>query len=222
MLSAELWSEVLCQGPVRRFRERGVMLRQGDQGTHLLALTEGLAKVVSRDRDGVVTLLAFRGAGDLLGDVAVFEGSTRIADVVALSPCSAVVLEATRFKAFVEERGLVVDLMRQAMARLRESDLLRTELLTLPLVVRLARTLVRLVELAGSVPGRPGASSTAALQTLRLTGLTQVELAQAIGVTRNAVASGLGRLRAAGAVETARREIVIRDLETLRLWAKTG
>ena len=200
------------------------MLRQGDPGTHLLALTQGLAKVVSRDSDGVATLLAFRGPGDLLGEVAVFDGGTRIADVVALSPCSAVVLEAARFRVFVEQRGLVMALMRQSMARLKESDLLRAELLTLPLVVRLARTLVRLVELAGTVPGRQCAPTTVSLRTapLRLTGLTQVELAQAIGVTRNAVGSGLKQLRASGAVETARREIVIRDLAKLRAWAKTG
>lgn len=200
------------------------MLRQGDPGTHLLALTQGIAKVVSWDREGVATLLAFRGPGELLGEVAVFDGSTRIADVIALSPCSAVVLEAARFRLFVEQRGLVMDLMRQAMARLRESDLLRAELLTLPLVVRLARTLVRLVELADAAPGRHAVPLTASQRTapLRLTGLTQVELAQAIGVTRNAVGSGLGHLRRSGAVETARREIVIKDLETLRFWAKTG
>jgi len=57
---------------------------------------------------------------------------------------------------------------------------------------------------------------------LRLTGLTQEELAQSIGVTRNAVGGGLRQLRASGAVETARREIVIKDLETLLLWAKSG
>lgn len=224
MLSAELWSEMVRQGTQRRFRARSVMLRQGDPGTHLLALTQGLAKVVSRDRDGGVTLLAFRGPGDLLGEVAVFDSSTRIADVIALSPCSAVVLDAARFRTFIEERGLVMELMRQAMARLRESDLLRAELLTLPLVVRLARTLVRLIELAGSAPGRPGVPVVVSLGAAprRLAGLTQVELAQAIGVTRNAVAGGLGQLRASGAVETARREIVIRDLETLRLWAKTA
>ncbi|SHL22986.1 Crp/Fnr family transcriptional regulator [Actinacidiphila paucisporea] len=224
MLSADLWSEILAQGSERRFRAGSVMLRQGDTGTHLLALTGGLAKVVSRDRDGTATLLAFRGPGDLLGEVAVFDGGTRIADVIALSPCSAVILEAARFRAFVEQRRLVMDLMRQAMARLRESDLLRSELLTLPLVVRLARTLVRLVDLADPNGGTHSAAVPLSMATapLRLTGLTQEELAQSIGVTRNAVSSGLRQLRVSGAVETARREIMIKDLETLLLWAKGG
>ncbi|MFF7192770.1 Crp/Fnr family transcriptional regulator [Streptomyces sp. NPDC088197] len=224
MLPAEPWRDVMSQGTTRRFRPRSVMLRQGDPGTHLLALTTGIAKVVSRDHQGVTTLLAFRGPGDLLGEVSVFDGRTRIADVIALSPCTAVVLEAERFRAYVERHGLVIDLMRQAMHRLRESDLLRAELLTLPLVTRLARTLVRLVELAGSGHGRPISVPATAQPDLpvRLTGLTQEELAQSIGVTRNAVGVALRTLRDAGAVETARRSIVIKDLDGLRTWADTA
>ncbi|WP_443076145.1 Crp/Fnr family transcriptional regulator [Streptomyces sp. NBC_01716] len=210
MLSDDAWRELLGQGTVRTFRERSVMLRQGSAGTHLLALTDGLAKVVSREPGGVMTWLAFRGPGDLLGEVSVFNGTPRTAEVVSLTPCTAVVLEAERFRQFVERRGLVMDLMRQALSRLRESDAHRSELLTLPLVVRLARALLRLVELTA-----PGTES----DVVRLTGLSQEEIAQAIGVTRNAAITGLQRLRESGAVETARRTIVVRDMKVLRAWA---
>ncbi|MGK5496523.1 Crp/Fnr family transcriptional regulator [Streptomyces sp. URMC 125] len=210
MLSEEAWRELRAQGPSRRFRERDVMLRQGSPGTYLLALTDGIAKVICRETGGAVTWLAFRGPGDLLGEVSVFHGTARTAEVVALTPCTAVVLDARRFRRFVEERGLVMDLMRQALTRLRESDTHRTELLTLPLTTRLARALLRLAELSGC-----GADSG----PVRLNGLAQEEVAQAIGVTRNAVITGLQRLREAGVVETARKVIVIKDVGTLRRWA---
>lgn len=213
MLSDETWRELRGQGATRTFRERSVMLRQGSAGTHLLALTDGLAKVVCREPTGAVTWLAFRGPGDLLGEVSVFHGTTRTAEVVALTRCTAVVLEAERFRRFIEQRGLIMDLMRQALSRLRESDAHRTELLTLPLVTRLARALLRLVELTA-----PGCES----EGVRLTGLSQEEIAQATGVTRNAVITGLQRLRESGAVETARRTIIIRDMKTLRDWAVPG
>ncbi len=186
------------------------MLRQGGAGTHVLALVDGLAKVLCHERDGSVTWLAFRGPGDLLGEVSVFNGTARTADVVALSPCTATVIEAERFRRFVDRRGLAMALMQQAQARQRESDLYRSELLTLPLVVRLARSLLRLSELAA-----PDGSSP----TLSLTGLTQEEIAQVIGVTRNSAGSGLRLLREAGALETARRVVVIKNLGTLRRWA---
>lgn len=209
MLSEQVWRELRAQGHPRRFRERGVMLRQGAPGTHLLALTGGIAKVLSREPNGVTTWLAFRGPGDLLGEVSVFHGTARMAEVVALTPCTAVVLDAQRFLRFVEERDLIMDLMCQALSRLRESDAHRAELRTLPLTARLARTLLRLAELSGS------ASDAGAV---RLPGLTQEELAQAVGVTRNAAVTGLQRLREAGAVETARKVIVIRNVHALRRW----
>jgi len=186
------------------------MLRQGDTGTHLLALTEGLAKVVCRDASGTSAWLAFRGPGDLLGEVSVFNGTTRSADVIALNACTTVVLEARRFRRYVEDNGLTLELMRQTLARLHESDRHRTELFTLPLVVRLSRALLRLAELC---------HPKEELITVRLIGLTQEEIAQAVGVTRSAVITGLQQLREAGALETARRVIVIRDVKALRYWA---
>lgn len=211
-LSLGVWQELCNLGLERRFRAGSRMLQQGDSGTHLLALTEGLVKVIRREESGETTLLAFRGAGDLLGEVAVFDNQARIADVVALRPCKAVILEARRFRAFVERRGLVMELMQQTLARLRESDLRHAELMTLPLCARLARSLVRLADLT--------APSPLGLEPLQLTGLTQEELAQAIGVSRNAVVGGLQQLREARAIETARRTITIRDMEALRHWAK--
>jgi CRP-like cAMP-binding protein len=228
-LPRELWRQLCGLGTERRFRAGSRMLRQGDMGTHALALVEGLVKVVRHGRDGEVTLLAFRGPGDLLGEVAVFDGGPRIADVVALRPCRAMVLEASGFRALVERQGMVSELMLQTLARLRESNLRQAELLTLPLVTRLARALVRLADLtAPAAPrtrtrtGTGTGTGTGAEGTLRLTGLTQEELALAIGVTRNSVVGALQRLREAGAVETARRSVTIRDMEALRLLAKAG
>jgi CRP-like cAMP-binding protein len=220
-LPRELWRQLCGLGTERRFRAGSRMLRQGDMGTHALALVEGLVKVVRHGRDGEVTLLAFRGPGDLLGEVAVFDGGPRIADVVALRPCRAMVLEASGFRALVERQGMVSELMLQTLARLRESNLRQAELLTLPLVTRLARALVRLADLTAPAAPRTR-TGTGTEGTLRLTGLTQEELALAIGVTRNSVVGALQRLREAGAVETARRSVTIRDMEALRLLAKAG
>lgn len=90
-LPREIWAELRGLGRERRFRAGGLMLRQGEPGTHVLALTEGLVKVVRSQEDGEATHLAFRGPGDLLGEVAVFvDEGERTADVIALRPCRAV------------------------------------------------------------------------------------------------------------------------------------
>ncbi|WP_255308121.1 Crp/Fnr family transcriptional regulator [Streptomyces marincola] len=202
MLSGQTWDMLVRQGAERRYAAGAVMLRQGAPGTHLLALTNGLAKIVQYRPDGTGLWLAFRGPRELLGEVSVLSrrNEPRGADVVAVTECVTRVLDAARFRRFVDEHRLGADLLQQAMDRTRESDEHRAELVTLTIGARLARTLLRLSALAGSP---------------HLTGLTQEELAQAIGGSRNGVADELQRLRAAGAVATARKVISILDPDAL-------
>ncbi len=206
LLSEQAWDAIVRQGNARTFRAGRVMLRQGEPGTHLLALTAGLAKIVQHRPDGASLWLAFRGPGELLGEASVMSRrqESRSADVVAVTRCVTRVLDADRFRRFVEERALGAELLQQAMDRTRESDEHRAELVTLPVRARLARTLLRLSALAGSP---------------QLVGLTQEELAQAIGGSRNGVAEELQRLRSAGAVATARKVISITDARTLHTLA---
>ena len=58
----------------------------------------------------------------------------------------------------------------------------------------------------------------AARRTVHLA-LTQAELAAAAGLARETVNRVLGRLEAAGFVETGRGEVLVYDLEGLRDWA---
>ncbi|GAB2887784.1 Crp/Fnr family transcriptional regulator [Streptomyces mayteni] len=206
MLSEQMWESIIRHGVERRFDAGEVMLHQGTTGTHLLALTAGLAKVVQLRPDGTKLWLAFRGPGELLGEVSVLSTrqETRGADVIAVTRCVTRLLNATWFRPFVQTHGLGPDLLQQAMDRTRESDEYRAELVTLSVRARLARTLLRLSELAGST---------------RLVGLTQEELAQAVGGSRNGVAEGLQGLRAVGAVATGRKVISIIDRTTLKSWA---
>ncbi|WP_258534439.1 Crp/Fnr family transcriptional regulator [Streptomyces sp. PT12] len=209
MLSPRAWEVIARQGEKRSFAAGAPMLRQGTPGSYLLALTFGLAKVVQHRSDGIPLWLAFRGPGELLGEVSVLSKrqEPRSADVIAVTRCETRVLDAARFRRFVAEHGLGDDLLQQAMDRTRESDEYRAELITLSMTVRLARTLLRLSALARS---------------RQLTGLTQEELAQAVGGSRNGVAEGLQRLRNARAVETARKVITIVDIDTLRELAGYG
>ena len=206
MLPQGVWEDIIRLGRPRRYAAGAVMLRQGTEGTHLLACITGVAKVIQHRPDGTDLWLAFRGPGELLGEVSVLStrGERRSADVIAVTACLTHVLDAAGFRRFVAERDLGAALLQQAMDRTRESDEYRAELVTLSVGERLARTLLRLSVLAGS---------------RKLTGLTQEELAQAVGSSRNGVIEGLQRLRAAGAVETARRVIGITDVRVLRRWA---
>ena len=182
----------MCQlAPANLRAPRDVLLRQGDPATHVLVLAAGTVLITRQGLRGQPTLLAVRGEGELLGDLALLEGGTRSATVIAMEPCRLHIVPALEFTRFVAEHQLVATLLRHTISRLREAEQIRVELATADVSIRLAATLVRLAALASAEPGDGF--------DIRL---TQSELAQLIGASRNAVVIRLARWRAQGWVTT--------------------
>lgn len=152
----EVWADLLERSFERRHPAGTVLLRQGEPGTHVLAVVTGVAKVIRRERSGDLSLLAFRGPGELLGEVAVLDDGVRSANVESISPCVVGVLGKADFLSFVGDRGLFPTLVRYALTRLRESDEARGGG---DIRVRLAAALVYLIDISAqpSIPLGAGA-----------------------------------------------------------------
>ncbi|WP_457030849.1 Crp/Fnr family transcriptional regulator [Kitasatospora sp. P5_F3] len=200
LMGEPVWQGLLAEARERRHQIGDTLLRQGEPGTHVLALLGGVAKVIRQERNGGLTLLAFRGPGELLGDVAVLDDGVRSARVEAISDCSVAVLAKEPFLRFVMAHDLFPVMIRYALARLRESDLARGGG---DMVARLAAVLVTLAEMSVGEPGREVELA-----------LTREELAQHLGVSRNTVSAGLAEL-AACRVRSGRRRIIVGDLRAL-------
>ncbi|MFJ9469418.1 Crp/Fnr family transcriptional regulator [Streptomyces caniferus] len=199
-----VWTEMLEQSFGRRHPVGDTLLRQGEPGTHVLALRSGVAKVIRRERSGELTLLAFRGPGELLGEVAVLDDDVRSASVQAISQCSVAVLSKTEFLRFATDHDLFPVLVRYALGRLRESDRARGGGDSL---ARLAASLVNLADISGHSALSPGRRLEFAL--------TRDELAQHLRVSRNTVTACLSELESLH-VHTGRKRIFIDDLPALR------
>ncbi|MER7755309.1 Crp/Fnr family transcriptional regulator [Kitasatospora sp. NPDC097643] len=204
LMGDAVWNGMLSGAFERRHALGDTLLRQGEPGTHVLALLGGVAKVIRRERSGELTLLAFRGPGELLGEVAVLDDGVRSASVQAISDCSVAVLAKDAFLRFVTDQDLFPVMVRYALGRLRESDLARGGG---GVVARLATALVGLAELSAGRVGGPRQGVELAL--------TRDELAQYLGVSRNTVTAGLAEL-GSFQVHAGRKHIVLGDLPALR------
>jgi len=203
------WADLLGLAVRRRHPAGSLLLRQGESGTHVLAVLRGVTKVVRHERDGNLTLLAFRGPGELLGEVAVLDDRKRSASVEAISECVVGVVSRSRFLHFAEERDLFPVLVRYALNRLRESDQARS---SRDVVARLAAVLVRLAESSQQLAESSHRPVRRADSSLELA-LTRDDLAQHLGISRNTVTSALGHL--SEHVQVGRKRIVIDDLPAL-------
>lgn len=206
LLGEELWAELRKLAPEQCRPARSVLLRQGDPGTHVMALHTGSVMITVRAEHGEQTLISVRAAGEVLGDLAVLDGQPRTATVIAAETCRVHVVPAPEFLRFVEKHALHSALLRQSIGRLRAAERINIELATAPVAVRLACALVRLATISAARP-------RSALQII----LTQEELAQLIGASRNAVGSALKVWRDHGWVRTAPGGgLFLENLEALR------
>ncbi|MFD8277546.1 cyclic nucleotide-binding domain-containing protein [Streptomyces flaveolus] len=87
VIGESLWSQLRGLAPMRVHPARSVLLRQGDPGTHVVLLASGSTLVTLTGPNGERALLAIRGPGELLGELAVLDAQPRSASVIAAESC---------------------------------------------------------------------------------------------------------------------------------------
>ena len=187
---------------------RGVIMRQDEPSSHVLLLLHGWTKVTVLAVNGYEALLALRGPGDIVGEGAALSRRQRSATVTALEPVEAVVIEQSRFTAFLTGNARVsLRLLSLATDRQRSTDRRRLEWAALTVRERLAALLLELIRTHGKRTD----------EGIELTiGLSQQEFAGSVGSSREAVARLLKDLRSRKVVATERRRIVVLRPDVLR------
>ena len=191
----------------RRYARGVPLFYEFEAPDHVVTLLKGRVKVTRLSEEGREVLLAVRGPGDVLGELSAIDGDPRSATATALEAVEGLVLSTSDFLEYLERHPRVaIELLKMVSRRLRDSDQKRLEFGAQDTMGRVA---ARIVELADRF-GEPIEG------TLRIDlPITQEELAGWSGCSREAVSKALQGMRALGWLETARREIIVRDRESL-------
>lgn len=210
-LSEDDARELRALGRVRRYDAGDVLFHQGDEPGGVSILLDGRVKVTSLSPSGKEVILAFRGPGDIVGEVAAIAGSARSSAVRAIEHVEALAVPAPDFRRFLETHGRAsMNLVLMLIDRLHTADAARAEFAGVDVVGRVARRIVELADRFGE-PCDEGIEVTLAL--------SQEELAAWTASSREAVAKAMRTLRELGWIETHRRRIVISDPAALRRYA---
>jgi CRP-like cAMP-binding protein len=193
----------------RRHWQRGeIICREGDDSVWVAAIEHGRVKASSHTSSGAEVVLAVRGPGALLGELAAVDAQPRSATLQAMEPVTALVMPPREFRSYLQANGRVaLLLMRLLAARLRDADRKRIEFGAQDTTGRVAARLVELAE-------RFGAPVSGGIQIALP--LSQDELAGWVGSSREAVSKALGTLRSASLIRTSRLRVVVLNLEALR------
>jgi CRP-like cAMP-binding protein len=177
------------------------LLHEGDDSRHVLLILEGWVTVSTSTSRGDALILALRGADDVVGDLAAFDGRPRSATITALDEVRLVALTGERFREQLTTHPAVAETYIAILGgRLRDADAERRALVSATVLQRVARLLLELAELHG-VPTPEGIAIAPVL--------SQRDLAASVGATREAVAKALRVLRERDVVATRPRRLIV-------------
>jgi CRP-like cAMP-binding protein len=195
----------------RRKYNRGDIIFQKDEPGHSLFIIEtGSVRIYIPGTQGADLTLTVMSPGDFFGDLSLLDDRPRSASAVAATDSVLLSLERSDFSSLLRSRpDAALAVLATIARRLRETDQTASDLAFLDVQGRLARKLLDLGE-AGGAPRNDG--------ILLPSGLTQEDLANMIGVTRESVNRNLSVFRRLGLIGREGRKIIIRDPAGLRAY----
>ncbi len=188
--------EIAASGVVRQFPRNTILINEGEEGESLYILLAGKVKVFASNAAGKEVVIAVHGPGEYVGEMSL-DGSTRSASVITMEPTTCAVISRTQFRTFVlEHPDFALHLIEKLIHRCRVTT---EDVKSLALsdvygrLVRLLETLATTVDGRLMVPDR----------------LTQQDIAERIGASRDMVSRLMKDLVAGGYLAIEHHTIVI-------------
>ena len=189
-----------------RFEAHRQIFDKGDPGDCLYGILVGRVRIYSTSVEGDEILLNVMEPGELFGEIALLDGSTRTASAAAMERADLLRIHRSHFLPYVRANpDLILGMLSLLCQRLRWTSSVIEDAAFLAFPARLAKRLLVLAEHYRKPEQRDVTVP-----------LSQHDLGNMVGAGREAINKQLGLWRAAGIVDTARGAIVIRNCEALQ------
>jgi CRP/FNR family transcriptional regulator, cyclic AMP receptor protein len=188
------------------------LFHEGDPGDRLYVVTDGKVKLHRTSPDGRENMLAVLGPGELIGELSLFDPGPRTATASALTEVKLLGLGHGDLQPWLNARPEVATALLRAVARrLRKTNDQMSDLVFSDVPGRVARALLDLSR-------RFGVQSEEGIHVVH--DLTQEELAQLVGASRETVNKALADFVHRGWIQLQGKSVVVLDEERLRRRAR--
>ncbi len=184
---------------------------EGDPGDALYVIEAGKIKLGRRATDGRENLLAILGPGEMFGELSLFDPGPRVATAVAVSAARVQSLTRDDFVPLLDQPRVSLSLLAALGRRLRRTNEALADLVFSDVPGRVAKALIDLAQRFG----RPVEDGVLVAHEL-----TQEELAQLVGASRETVNKALADFAARGWLRLEARAVTILDLDRLHRRAR--
>jgi CRP-like cAMP-binding protein len=194
------------------FRRGHTVFAQGEPGDELYIIIAGKVKIGRRSPDGRDNLLAVMGPSDMFGELSIFDPGSRTSSATTITEVHAVSMDRDALRAWITDRPAIAQQLLQVLARrLRRTNDNLADLIFTDVPGRVARQLLYLAQ-------RFGIQEDGALRVIH--DLTQEEIAQLVGASRETVNKALADFAQRGWIRVGIRTVWIYDSDRLAKRAK--
>ena len=184
-----------------------VLFKEGDPGDKLFVVVEGKLKLGTTSNDGRENLLSILGPGDMFGELSLFDPGPRTATATAVVDSKLLALANDQVIGWITSHPHVsLQLLKRLSQRLRRTNDVLSDLVFADVPGRVAKAIIELGE-------RFGTKKEDGLHVKHE--LTQEELAQLVGASRETVNKALADFASRGWIKLEPRAVIILDLERL-------
>jgi CRP-like cAMP-binding protein len=184
-----------------------VVFAEGEIGDRLYIIVNGKVKIGRRSPDGRENLLAVFGPSDMFGELSVFDPGPRTSSATTVTEVRTLTMDRPALREWINKRPEIAEqLLRVLARRLRRTNNSLADLIFTDVPGRVAKELLKLARQFGV--------QEAGL--LRVThDLTQEEIAQLVGASRETVNKALADFAHRGWLRLEGKSVLILDPERL-------
>lgn len=184
-----------------------ILFAEGDEGDHLYVIVEGKVKLGTSSGDGRENLLSILGPGEMFGELSLFDPNPRTSTATAVTDAKLLSLGQAKLIPWLADHPPVALHLLAALAqRLRRTNEAVGDLVFSDVPGRVAKALIDLGE-------RFGKQTDEGLFVHH--DLTQEELAQLVGASRETVNKALADFAGRNWLKLDGRAVLITDVERL-------
>ena len=184
-----------------------ILFKEGDEGEHLYVIIDGKLKLGTSSGDGRENLLSILGPGEMFGELSLFDPGPRTSTATAVTDSKLLSLSHEKVIPWLRQNPEVsLQLLTRLSQRLRRTNEAVGDLVFSDVPGRVAKALIDLGDRFGK---------TSAEGLLVNHDLTQEELAQLVGASRETVNKALADFAGRGWLKLDGRSVLITDVERL-------
>ena len=211
-LDDEAQQALLAQMSSSRLERGDILFREGDQGDTLYVIGEGKVKLGRTSADGRENLIAILGPGEMFGELSLFDPGPRTMTATAVAETQLMGLGNDSLTMLLSGRPEVAKALLAALAaRLRRTNEHLADLVYTDVPGRVAKALLDLANRFG----RPVEDGIMVAHDL-----TQEELAQLVGASRETVNKALADFATRGWLKLEARAVLLLDVDRLKRRAR--